>query len=236
MLPNAMKTRLPLLLVLTLGLSRLAWPAADQKGAEKLLRQPSAVRLTAAQALTEALAGPDGEYAARAEFAAINQQFGDVQPFATIVQAEQRHIESLKRHFEMRGLAVPADDYLGKVVPPASLAEAAAAGVKAEERNVAMYERLLSATRNQRDLQNVFTHLQWASREQHLPAFKAAVENRGRLAGGPPPWAGCQRGGGKAGGGCGGCGLGWGSPAADSAPPGPGRWHRWGHRGAGTGN
>lgn len=245
-----MKTRLPLLLVLTLGLSRLAWPAADQKGAEKLLRQPSAARLTAAQALTEALAGPDGEYAARAEYAVIINKFGDVQPFATIVQAEQRHIEALKRHFEMRGLAVPADDYPGKVAAPATLAEAAASGVKAEERNVAMYERLLAATRDQRDLQTVFTHLQWASREHHLPAFKAAVDNRGWRAGGftcgaasgpgrggPPPWAGCQRGGGKGGcGGGGGCGLGWGPPAADSAMPGPGRWHRWGQRGAGTGN
>lgn len=230
-----MKTRLPILLALILGLSRVAWPAAEQKGAEKLKRQPPA-GLTAAQALTEALAGPDGEYAARAEYDAILKKFGDVQPFATIAATEQRHIEALKRHFEMRGLTVPADEYKGKVTAPATLADAAAAGVKAEERNVAMYDRLLAATGNQRDLQTVFTHLQWASREHHLPAFKTAAANGGRSPagftrgasggagrGGPPPWAGCQRGAGK--GGRGGSGSGWGQPTADKASPGAGHGH-----------
>ncbi|MCI0536589.1 MAG: hypothetical protein L0Z50_15320, partial [Verrucomicrobiales bacterium] len=52
---------------------------------------------------------------------------------------------------------------------------------KAEERNVALYDRLLSKVKAYPDLTLVFTNLRRASQENHLPAFKAAVENGGRL-------------------------------------------------------
>ncbi|MCI0539790.1 MAG: hypothetical protein L0Z50_31670, partial [Verrucomicrobiales bacterium] len=52
---------------------------------------------------------------------------------------------------------------------------------KAEERNVALYDRLLSKVKAYPDLTLVFTNLRRASQENHLTAFKAAVENGGRL-------------------------------------------------------
>lgn len=192
-------------------------------------------------ALFEALAGPEGEYAARAEYAAIIEKFGAKQPYTAILQAEERHIAALARLLERRGLPVPADPYVGKVQAPDTLLEAAQEGVRAEELNVAMYDRLLAASKEEADLQTVFGRLQSASRERHLSAFKAAVENQGVLAdrvpcgqangqrrGGPPPWAGARGPRGQGGcGGCGGCGLGLGSQVPDHAAPGVGRrWHQ----------
>jgi len=130
------------------------------------------------EALTEALAGPDGEYAAYAEYSAIIKKFGEVLPYVNIRGAEERHINALKGHFEMYGLPVPENKYLGKITVPASLVEAAKAGVVAEERNVAMYDRLLAKVKDNPDLQRVFTNLQSASRDHHLPAFKAAAEGK----------------------------------------------------------
>jgi len=237
-----MKANPTLLIALALTTSRLICSAVGQQGAERLATQSTSVGGPVAQALTDALAGPEGEYAARAEYAAILAKFGEVQPYTTIVQAEERHIAALKRHFEMRGLPVPEDPFGGKVQAPDTLQEAAWKGVKAEELNVAMYDRLLAATKGQRDLENVFTRLQWASREHHLPALKAAAENDGQLAdgftcgraggqgrGGPSPWAGGRRQRGQGGrGGCGGCGMGPASQGSSDAMP--GRGYRWGQR------
>ena len=183
----------------------------------------------AEQALALALAGPDGEYAAYAEYTAIVQKFGEVQPYAAIRLSEQRHIEALQRHLQMRGLTVPENPYLGKTQAPATLNEAAQTGIAAEERNVAMYAQLLEQIGDQPDLARVFTHLQWASREHHLPAFQAAAANggqlglgefgcgmrRGRGGSGPPPWAGPRGRGLRSGGCCGTCPL---TPSVSGTP------------------
>ena len=155
---------------------------------------------TVQETLVQALTGPDGEYAALAEYAAIVQKYGEVQPYAAILQCEARHVMALKRHFELRGLTIPVNAYLGKVQAPASLKEAAEAGVTAEERNVAMYNTLLAQVKDQPDLVQVFTHLQLASREHHLVAFKAAAAKGGQLEAGE---LGCGMGAGK-----GACGMG----------------------------
>ncbi len=195
--------------------------AQPQRGAERLAKKTTPPDGAAERALAQALAGPDGEYAAHAEYAAILQKFGEVPPYAMIIRSEERHVAALKRHFEMLGLAVPEDPYAGNTQAPATLKEAAEAGVAAEERNVAMYDQLLAQVKGQLDLERVFTHLQWASREHHLLAFKAALEKGGELQAGdftcgmggqgrrgPPSWAG-GRGCGYGQGGCrGACALG----------------------------
>ena len=233
-----MKTKCTALIVLAVTCCGLVCPAAEPEGAEASNAQSTDATGPVMKALTEALAGPAGEYAARAEYTAIIEKFGEVQPYATIVLAEERHIAALRRHFEMRGWSVPADPFAGEVQAPATLEEAAQEGLEAEELNVAMYDRLLVATQGQRDLQNVFTRLQAASREHHLPALRAAVDNLGQLAagficsqpsrprgGGPPPWAGGRGQRGQGGGGRGGCGIGPMSPSVNGAMPGMG--HRW---------
>ncbi len=210
-----MKMKIPLLLaaaVLVVGQSSLLGQAQRRAGTQ-VPSDPAAE-----QALTQALAGPQGEYAACAEYAAIVEKFGAVQPYAAFLASEQCHIAALKRHFEMRGLAVPEDPYAGKIDAPATLQEAARMAAGFEERNVAMYAQLLQQVKNQADLVRVFTHLQSASQACHLPAFQAAAKKDGQLQpgefgcgagcgngcgqgrGGPPPWAG--------GAGKGGCGMG----------------------------
>jgi hypothetical protein len=136
----------------------------------------------AKQAVVEALAGPEGEYAAQALYSAIVGKNGDVQPYAAILEAETRHIQALKRQLEKYGIAVPEDKFAGKVTAPSTLVEAAKQGVESEEKNVAMYDRLLATVKDYPDLTRVFTNLQRASRDAHLPAFKAAVDSAGKLA------------------------------------------------------
>ena len=242
MKPRILPTLGTITITVLLGLSGA--PAQAQRGAEKRRTETARTEPAAEQALIEALAGPDGEYAAHAEYAAIVQKFGEVQPYASIIRSEECHIAALKRHFEMRGLTVPGDPYTGKTQAPATLKEAAQAALAAEERNVAMYDQLLQRAKDQPDLVRVFTHLRWASREQHLPAFKAAAAKGGQFEpgeftcgrgggqghGGPPAWApgrGCGLGGGGC---CGGCGLGASSQGSGNNKAGYGRGYGGGGR------
>jgi hypothetical protein len=242
MKPKILPTLGTITITVLLGLSGA--PAHAQRGAEKLRTETARTDPAAEQALIEALVGPDGEYAAHAEYEAIVQKFGGVQPYASIIRSEECHIAALKRHFEMRGLTVPGDPYTGKTQAPTTLKEAAEASAAAEERNVAMYDQLLAQANEQPDLERVFTHLQWASREHHLPAFKAAVAKGGQLGpgefvcgmgggqgrGGPPAWAGgrgCGRG---QGGCCGACGLGASSQGSGKGMGGYGRGYGAGAR------
>jgi hypothetical protein len=66
----------------------------------------------AEEALSQALVGPDGAYAAYAEYEAIVQKFGQVQPDIWIIRSEECPIAALKRHLEMRGLAASENPYL----------------------------------------------------------------------------------------------------------------------------
>jgi hypothetical protein len=184
---TAMKKTITTLVILTLIGSVTAPQAAAQGTVNPAIKE----------ALTEALSGPDGEYAAYAEYTAIIEKFGEVLPYVNIRGAEERHINALKGHFEKYGLPVPENKYLGKITVPASLAEAARAGVTAEQRNVAMYDKLLAKVKDNPDLTQVFSNLQSASRDRHLPAFQATAE-------GKTPACCCGGGGGR------GQGQGWG--------------------------
>jgi hypothetical protein len=136
---------------------------------------------TAKAALISALAGPEGEYAARAEYAAIVAKFGPVQPYANILQAEHQHVAALQKQCAKFGVPVPADTYQGQVTAPETLLEAATAGVAAELLNVEMYDGLLAQVQNYPSLVQVFSNLQAASLNNHLPAFEAAVANGGTV-------------------------------------------------------
>ena len=198
-----MKRNLLVVLATTLvcaTIGPLAPLAQAQRGGATVTLDPAAKA-----ALLTALAGPDGEYAAHAEYSAILQKFGaTVQPYASIVLAERQHIAALQQQCVKFGVPVPADPYLGKVNPPATLLEAAKTGVFAENLNVAMYTTLLTQVQRYPSLVQVFTHLQAASQNNHLPAFEAAVKN-----GGTTPGTGTGRGG------QGGPGKGTGTPDCD---------------------
>lgn len=136
---------------------------------------------TAKAALIAALAGPEGEYAARAEYAAIVAKFGPVQPYANILQAENQHVAALQKQCAKFGVSVPADTYQGQVTAPETLLEAATAGIAAELLNVEMYDGLLAQVQNYPSLVQVFSNLQLASLNNHLPVFEAAGAGGGTV-------------------------------------------------------
>lgn len=138
---------------------------------------PAAVRA----ALLEAL---DDEYKAYAAYAAILDRFGEVRPFANIIEAEQRHATALIALMRKYGMEVPDNPYLtgDKPLPPlpASVEEACRQGVEAEVENAALYrDRLLPAVAGYADITRVMTNLSEASANNHLPAFQRCAGRGG---------------------------------------------------------
>lgn len=130
--------------------------------------------------LLAALMGPDGEYAALASYQAVLDEYGEVEPYATILQAESRHADALIRQLERLGVEVPENPYLGEIAAPADLQTAAEAWAEGEILNVELYDYLITQTDNSQILK-VLGNLRRASLESHLPAFQAAAENGGTL-------------------------------------------------------
>lgn len=123
---------------------------------------------------------PVGEYAAAASYLAVLDSFGMVEPYATILEGELRHIDALTRQLERAGVEVPENPYIGVVVAPADLQAAAEAWAAGEVLNVALYDELISQADGSRLVQ-VLGNLRRASLESHLPLFEAAAAAGGTL-------------------------------------------------------
>lgn len=136
--------------------------------------------MTDTEIVLAALMGPDGEYAAAASYLAVLDEFGSVEPYQTIYQAELRHIDALIRQLERLGEEVPENPYLGKITAPDNLVTAAAAWAEGEVLNVELYDQLISKTENE-NLLKVLGNLRSASLESHLPAFELAAQGDGTL-------------------------------------------------------
>ena len=139
-----------------------------------------AADLSDAEVLLAALMRPDGEYAAFATYQAVIEEYGQVEPYASILQAESRHVDALIRQLERLGVDVPENPYLGTIPTPTNLQDAAEAEAQAEVLNVELYDYLITQTDNPQILK-VLGNLRRASLESHLPAFLAAAENGGTL-------------------------------------------------------
>jgi len=112
------------------------------------------------------------EYHAEAVYLKVIEKFGEVQPFANIVFAEERHSEVIAKLFTNRNLAVPASEWnLNNVPVFASLADACAGAVTAEIDNIELYDEYMDLDLPQ-DVFNVFTSNRAASLNNHLPAFQ----------------------------------------------------------------
>ena len=136
--------------------------------------------MTDTEIVLAALMGPDGEYAAAASYLAVLDEYGSVEPYQTIYQAELRHIDALIRQLERLGEEVPENPYLGKITAPDNLVTAAAAWAEGEVLNVELYDRLISKTENE-NLLKVLGNLRSASLDSHLPAFELAAQGDGTL-------------------------------------------------------
>jgi hypothetical protein len=132
------------------------------------------------EVLWEALMGADGEYAAAASYQSVLDEYGQVEPYATILQAEIRHSDALTRQLERLGAVVPTNPYIGKIPAPLDLKSAAEAWTEGEVLNIEMYDALIGKTSDSQILK-VLGNLRRASLESHLPAFQQAAENGGTL-------------------------------------------------------
>jgi len=174
------KNRIILTIIAVLGAFGMAFAQQQQRGMGAATTA-TALSEEAKQAILEALTGPEGEYAAYAMYNAVIEKFGEVEPYVSIRQAEERHIQSLQRILDRYGIEYPENPYLGKVPAPETLEDAAKAWAEGEIKNVAMYDRLLPLVKDYPDVVQVFENLRWASQEKHLPAFQLAAENGGML-------------------------------------------------------
>jgi hypothetical protein len=121
------------------------------------------------------------EYGAENLYRSVLEDYAGAMPFATIAEAEAQHVQALARLFARRQMAPPASATTPSGFPPfASLALACAAGVDAERRDAEFYAPYLGRTDLPQDVRNVFTNLQAASLESHLPAFEACA-NQGTV-------------------------------------------------------
>ena len=113
----------------------------------------------------------EDEYKAWSVYEQVIADFGAVRPFTSIQKAEENHIAALVTLLDGYGLDVPANEWLGNVPTFDTLTEACEAGLQAETDNAGLYDQLFSMVDNP-DLVRVFTALQRASQDQHLPAFE----------------------------------------------------------------
>jgi hypothetical protein len=138
-------------------------PKGGQRGTEVSVSQ------------ADLLAALDDEYKAIATYAQVIADFGDVRPFSSIVESERRHADAVIRLLQRHGVDVPPNTWPDRVPRYGSLQEACEAAVSAEIETGALYERLLAGT-SRSDLLAVYRHLQEASQQRHLPAFRRCAE------------------------------------------------------------
>lgn len=114
------------------------------------------------------------EYHAWAVYDQVIQDFGEVVPFVAIRNAEARHAAAVQRQFEKYGLPIPENQWIGNVDSFASVEAACTAAAQAEIANASLYDDALANT-TRADLTRVFSRLQSASLNNHLPAFQACA-------------------------------------------------------------
>ncbi len=113
------------------------------------------------------------EYKAEMLYRSVLEDFPGAAPFAVIAESEARHVEALATLFTRRLQTPTGSTWTPSSFPPfASVPLACAAGVAAEQEDAAFYTPYLQRTDLPQDVRNVFTNLQAASLENHLPAFE----------------------------------------------------------------
>ncbi|MCC7034187.1 MAG: DUF2202 domain-containing protein [Acidobacteria bacterium] len=112
------------------------------------------------------------EYRAETIYAGVVTDLGAFAPFTNVLTAEQRHSASIARLFVNRGLTAPVNPWTLATVPHfATFREACAAGVVAEQENIAIYDRHLGLDLPA-DVRQVFENNRAVSLLNHLPAFQ----------------------------------------------------------------
>ena len=114
------------------------------------------------------------EYTAMNTYQAVINTLGDVQPFVRIARSEQQHVNALIRVAQRFGVDVPENAGEVAEIEWSTLTEACQMGVIFEQVDAALYDELLLNITNPM-LIRVYTNLQRASLNNHLPAFEACI-------------------------------------------------------------
>ena len=143
----------------------------------KWSQQPNAAGITTATTLSEQevadlAAAIQEEYTAMNTYQAVMDELGNVQPFSRIARSEQQHVNALIRVAERFGIDVPENAGEVAEIAWSTLEDACQMGVTFEQMDAALYDELLANTTNP-VLIRVYTNLQRASLNNHLPAFEA---------------------------------------------------------------
>jgi hypothetical protein len=134
---------------------------------------PAALDAVTRAALLTAL---DEERKAHYAYGVVLAQYGAVVPFSTIVQAEATHVQAICDLMTRYAVPIPPDPWGVEpyvIAAPPTLADAYVLGINVEKEDIDLYSRLIP-TVSLRDVVNVFTNLQAASRN-HLAAFTRAA-------------------------------------------------------------
>lgn len=114
------------------------------------------------------------EFHAFETYSAIINKFGNVSPFINIKEAEAVHYSALMPLCEKYAVNIPINDWASKIEIPNTLVECCELGVASEINNIKMYDNLIKHT-NELDVKDLLYKLQAASYNNHLPAFRNAV-------------------------------------------------------------
>ena len=119
----------------------------------------------------------EDEYMALAEYEALMKKFNLDRPYSNIAESEKTHITYLEELYKAHNIQIPRVETKKHLVIPSSPGDAAALGVEAEIKNIAMYEQFLKQDLPD-DVRDVFTRLMRAS-ENHKRAFERQLEAGG---------------------------------------------------------
>jgi len=111
------------------------------------------------------------EFGAQALYQSVLDKFGNVSPFNDIVLSEARHASALINQAQKYGIPVPEFPSIEGLSAFETVDEACQAGVDAEIADAELYDELMSFTTNSA-LIRVYTNLQKATLDSHLPAFE----------------------------------------------------------------
>ena len=153
---------------------------AGRGGPTNKRTQPvNAAGMTAATTLSEQEAADlaaaiQEEYTAMNTYQAIMEELGEVEPFSRFARSEQQHVNALIRVAERFGVEVPENAGEVADIEWSTLEEACQLGVTFEQLDADLYDEILPNTTNPM-LIRVYTNLQRASLNNHLPAFEACI-------------------------------------------------------------
>ncbi|MCV6608054.1 MAG: DUF2202 domain-containing protein [Campylobacterales bacterium] len=117
------------------------------------------------------------EYHAYEVYKKVLETFGNVTPFANIMEAEINHYNAMEFLCNKYSVPLPINDWAGKIEVPVTLVECCELGVAAEIKNIKMYDDLLPYANEFPDVEDALFRLQAASYNNHLPAFRQCVVN-----------------------------------------------------------